>query len=227
MERRIGNETITQGRSSVAVSLPAIGLAVGAAILLATKVYWVSEVLVQAAEKSRGTTNFCPRLRYFRVLSGFSLRFSRCRGPRWAFSAFRRHHGPDLLRRNCRSHQVSHAHQVVGCAREGKDPIYLQGSAMTHFAQQRDGLQPAKTFFDALPFLLTEGVASMSRGSTIDRAAASPSQVLRHVRRHPQVRAFAHKIRGVETFVTAHRHAPDVIRRPRWRAKAWLERFSP
>jgi hypothetical protein len=46
MERRIRNETITQGRSSVAVSLPAIGLAVGAAILLATKVYWVSEVLV-------------------------------------------------------------------------------------------------------------------------------------------------------------------------------------
>jgi hypothetical protein len=46
MEPRIRNETITRGRSSVAVSLPAIGLAVGAAILLATKVYWVSEVLV-------------------------------------------------------------------------------------------------------------------------------------------------------------------------------------
>jgi hypothetical protein len=45
MEPRIRNETITQGQS-VAVSLPAIGLAVGAAILLATKVYWVSEVLV-------------------------------------------------------------------------------------------------------------------------------------------------------------------------------------
>src|SRR5437016_6918340 len=89
-----------------------------------------------------------------------------------------------LLRRNCRSHQVSHAHQVVGCAREGKDPIYLQGSAMTHFTQQRDGLQPAKTFFDALPFLLADGVARVSRGSTINGAAASASQVLRHVRRH-------------------------------------------
>src|SRR5215469_10757413 len=75
------------------------------------------------------------------------------------FRFVRRHYGPDLLRLNCRSYQVAHAHQVVGCAREGKDPIYLQGSAMTHFAQQRDGLQPAKTFFDALPFLLADGVA--------------------------------------------------------------------
>ena len=52
-------------------------------------------------------------------------------------------------------------------------------------------------------FLLADGVARLSRGSTIDRAAASPSQVLRHVRRHPQVPAFPHKIRGVETFVAS------------------------
>lgn len=46
MERRIHKETITQGRSSAAVSVPAIGLAAVFAILLATKVYWVSELFV-------------------------------------------------------------------------------------------------------------------------------------------------------------------------------------
>ena len=46
MERRIHKETITQGRSSAAVYVPAIGLAVVFAILLATKVYWMSELLV-------------------------------------------------------------------------------------------------------------------------------------------------------------------------------------
>jgi hypothetical protein len=46
VERRIQNETSTQGRSRVTVSVPAIGLAVASASLLATRVYWVSEVLV-------------------------------------------------------------------------------------------------------------------------------------------------------------------------------------
>jgi hypothetical protein len=46
MERRMHKETITQGRSSAAVYVPAIGLAVVFAILLATKVYWMSELLV-------------------------------------------------------------------------------------------------------------------------------------------------------------------------------------
>jgi hypothetical protein len=46
MERRIHKETITQGRSSATVFVPTIGLAVVFAILLATKVYWMSELLV-------------------------------------------------------------------------------------------------------------------------------------------------------------------------------------
>lgn len=45
MERGIQNETIAQGPSR-AVSLPAIGLTAVSAILLATRVYWVSELLV-------------------------------------------------------------------------------------------------------------------------------------------------------------------------------------
>jgi hypothetical protein len=46
MERRIDKETVTQGRSSATVFVPTIGLAVVFAILLATKVYWMSELLV-------------------------------------------------------------------------------------------------------------------------------------------------------------------------------------
>jgi len=46
MERRIHKETITQGCSSAAVSVPTIGLALIFAILLVTRVYWVSELFV-------------------------------------------------------------------------------------------------------------------------------------------------------------------------------------
>ena len=49
-------------------------------------------------------------------------------------SALQRHYGPDLPRGKRGSHQVSHAHQVVGRASERKDPIHLQRSAMPHLA---------------------------------------------------------------------------------------------
>src|SRR5260370_22493160 len=55
------------------------------------------------------------------------------------------------------------SHQIVGRARKREDPIYFQRSAMPHFAQQRNGLQPAKTFFDALPLLLTDGIALVQK----------------------------------------------------------------
>src|ERR1700723_658409 len=89
------------------------------------------------------------------------------------FSAVQRHYGPDLLRWNYAAHQVPHAYQVVGRAGEREDPIDFQRSAMPNFAQQRNGLQPAKTFFDALPLLLTEGIALVQRGAIINGAAAS------------------------------------------------------
>jgi len=65
-----------------------------------------------------------------------------------------RHYGPDGLRRNCAARQVPHAHHVVGRAGERKDPIDFQRSAMPHFAEQRNGLQPAERIFDALPLFL-------------------------------------------------------------------------
>src|ERR1700690_1672045 len=91
-------------------------------------------------------------------------------GLRRRFSTTERNYPPGLLCRNRPGHQVSHAPQVVGRASEGKQPVHHQGSAMTYLAQQGNRLQPAKTFFDALPFLLTDGVARVSGGSRIDGA---------------------------------------------------------
>jgi hypothetical protein len=125
------------------------------------------------------------------------------------FGAVQRHDGPDLLRWNYAVHQIPHAHQVVGRAGEGEDPIDFQRSAMQNFEQQRNSFQPAKTFFDALPLLLADDIAALPRGAPINGAAASSPKVLRHVRGHPQVPALAHKIRGIEALVAAHRHPPD------------------
>jgi transcriptional regulator with AAA-type ATPase domain len=79
---------------------------------------------------------------------------------------------------------------------------------MPHFAQQGNSLQPAKTFFDALPLLLADDIALLPRGATINGAAASASKVLRHVRCPPNIPALAHEIRRVEALVAAHGHPP-------------------
>jgi hypothetical protein len=135
--------------------------------------------------------------------------FGAAERPIRGFRAVQRHYSPDLLRYNRGDHQVSHAHQIVGRARERKRQVHLQGSAMTHLAQQNNGLQPAEAFFDTLPLLLADPIAHVPRRSAVDGTAASASQILRHVGRHLQVPALAHKIGGVETFVTAHGHATD------------------
>src|SRR5258708_24094399 len=95
------------------------------------------------------------------------------------------HVDPDLHRRNCG--QIAHTHQIVGRAGEGEDPIYRTHSAMPYLPHEGNRLQPAEAFFDPLPLLLADGVARVSRRAAIDRAAAPPSQVLRHMRRHPQI----------------------------------------
>ena len=44
------------------------------------------------------------------------------------------------------------------------------------------------------------------RRSSVNRAPAAPSQVLRHMRRHSQMTTLGHEISRVETLVSAHRH---------------------
>lgn len=43
-------------------------------------------------------------------------------------------------------------------------------------------LKPAEALFDPLPPLLTAGMTRVSRGAAINRTAARPSQILRHMR---------------------------------------------
>ena len=134
------------------------------------------------------------------------------------FRALRRHYGMDLLRPNGSGHQISHAHQIVGGACKRENPIHFQRAAMPHFAQQGDGLQPAEAFFDALPFLLADGITHLSRGAAVDGTPTSSSAVLRYVWRHAQVATLAHEFRRVIALVATHGHPPV------WNAERDLER---
>src|SRR3989440_6309505 len=116
----------------------------------------------------------------------------------------RTHVDLDLQRWDCR--EVSHAHQVVGCAGEGEDPVHFAHSAMPHFAQQGDRLQPAETLFDALSLLLTESIAGMLCRAPVDCAPTAPCQVLRHMGRHSQMSTLGHEIPSVEALISAHGH---------------------
>ena len=82
--------------------------------------------------------------------------------------------------------EIAPAHQVVGGRTKAKQPIDEASAAVAEFAEERDGLQPAEGLLDQLPLALTQGIARMTRGATINRAAAEPG-VLGHVRRdaHP------------------------------------------
>src|SRR5215470_18478114 len=106
------------------------------------------------------------------------------------------HVGSELHRWNRRPGQVSHAHQIVGRARQSENPMHFRNSAMPHLPHQRNRLQPAEAFFDPLPLSLTEGVAEMARGAVINRTAPTSFLVLRHLRRHSQIPAFGHKAEG-------------------------------
>ena len=105
--------------------------------------------------------------------------------------------GSDLHHRNCGG-QVTHAHQIVGGAGQSKYPVHFAHPAMPHLPHQRDGLQPAETFFDPLPLLLADGLTRVPRGAAIDRAASASFQALRHVRRHSQLAALLHQPERVE-----------------------------
>jgi hypothetical protein len=106
----------------------------------------------------------------------------------WEFNprSFRIHFGLDLHRRNYGG-QIAHAHQIVGGASKGEDPIHFAHSAMPHLPHQRNRLQPAKAFLDAFPFSLTDGITGMPSGAAINCAAARPCMILRHMGGHSQV----------------------------------------
>jgi hypothetical protein len=80
------------------------------------------------------------------------------------------HVGPDLRRRNCG--QVAHAHQIVGRASKSEDPMHFAHSATPNLPHQREGLQPAKAFFDPFPLSLTEAHEAVD-GSSVSATCES------------------------------------------------------
>src|SRR5438552_4896248 len=93
----------------------------------------------------------------------------------------RAHLGPGLQRWNGR--QVSHAHQIVGRASEGKDPVHFADPTMAHLPHQCNRLQPAKAFFDPLPLSLADSISRVACGAAINRVPARSRVILRDVER--------------------------------------------
>ena len=84
------------------------------------------------------------------------------------------HFRPNLHGKNG-STQISQAHQIVGGTGEGKDPVHFTDSTMMQLPQERNRFQPAKAFFDPLPFLLTQTITKVTRRAPVNRASTIPS----------------------------------------------------
>lgn len=79
-------------------------------------------------------------------------------------------HGTDVAAGSCRRfHQIPDAHQVVRGRRQGEEPADSPHAPELDHAQQPHGLQPAEDLFHSFPFLLTDRVAGVSRGSALNR----------------------------------------------------------
>jgi hypothetical protein len=83
--------------------------------------------------------------------------------------------------------------QIVSRAGEREDPVHLANSTMPKLAHQRNRLQPAEVPFDSLPLSLIGGITGVSRRALIDRAAATPFVVLRHMWRHIDIPILGHE----------------------------------
>src|SRR5215468_4726620 len=65
--------------------------------------------------------------------------------------------------------QWAHPHQVESRRGEGKHPLDARAAAMSQLAQQRNGFHPAKRLLDLFAFPLTDRIAAMPGGTSIDR----------------------------------------------------------
>src|SRR5258708_22834908 len=79
---------------------------------------------------------------------------------------------PDLCGLNCWGHQIPHPHEVVGGRRERENPPDRLQSTMPRLTERANRFDPAKDFFDALPFPLAYLIAFMPRRATINLATA-------------------------------------------------------
>ena len=76
---------------------------------------------------------------------------------------------------------------------------------MPNLSHQCDRLQPSEALFNSLPLLLTDFVSLVPGGSPIDCATPAPLRVLRYVRGHLHVSAFAYEVSGVIRLIRTDR----------------------
>jgi len=99
-----------------------------------------------------------------------------------------------------RREQFRHAEKVVGSAYEVGCELGPFDSAESRFAKAADGLHPAEDLLDPLSYLQTDGVAGMSRGSRVERRAASGG-VLRDVWRDVAIATGLHEVSRIVALV--------------------------
>src|SRR5262245_4553407 len=75
---------------------------------------------------------------------------------------------------------------------------------MPDLSHQGDRLEPAEALFNSLALPLADLIAAMPRRALVDRTAAAPLHVLRHVRRHVQMPALADEVPGVVRLVSSY-----------------------
>ncbi len=84
----------------------------------------------------------------------------------------------------------------------------LEKSTMFELAQQCDIFHPAEALFNPLALLLADVVAGMARGARIDRPAAPPRRLLRHVRSH------MHQRHSATNYAVSKPLSPPTVMRP-------------
>lgn len=72
---------------------------------------------------------------------------------------------------SCRQ-QSTHPDQVVGCCREGMQPVDPHQTSDGQLPQPRHGLHPPVDLFDELTLSLAHVVARVTGGAPVHRAAA-------------------------------------------------------
>src|SRR5829696_2311626 len=90
--------------------------------------------------------------------------------------------------RGRRFDQRSHPHEVVGGGAEGEDPVDARPTAVPQLAEECDGFHPAKGLLHQFALLLTDGIAGMACGPSVDGTMATGAGgKLRDVRRRREV----------------------------------------
>src|SRR5260370_38136216 len=135
------------------------------------------------------------------------LRFILWRGPRRGilaanacFPKVKTQFSSDLHGLNCRKYQVPHSHEVVSSSGEREHPRDGFQTAMPSLLQRANRLDPAKHFFDSLPFSLSHLIAVMPRRAPVNRAATLTLGVLRNMRSHIHSAHFLHEVFRVVPF---------------------------